>query len=247
MLAKLKPASGYSHIFHIGLNVFLPFIIFVLVRIDFASVGAALVIISKWRMFSVRPRHWLASIQANAVDIIAGLSFVVYMSLSAPNASHQFIWALLYVLWLVVVKPGTTIAKTSLQALVAQSLGINAVLLAWPQSPLIFLMLGVWVICFSAARHFFTSFEEQYTSLYAHTWGYFGAALMWLLGHWLLFYGVVAQAAFLLSVLGFGIGAVYYLEHNDRLSRLLRYEFIGIMILIVTIVLVFSDWGDKAI
>jgi hypothetical protein len=83
--------------------------------------------------------------------------------------------------------------------------------------------------------------------LYAHTWGYFAAALAWLLGHWLLFYGAVAQPTLILSVAGLVCGGLYYLEETDRLSILWRRQFVFILVAILVVILVFSDWGDKAI
>ena len=67
-----------------------------------------------------------------------------------------------------------------------------------------------------------------------------------MLSHWLLFYGFMAQQALLLGVIGFGLAALYYLEQTDKLSTLIRRQFIFIMIAIVIVVLVFSEWGDKA-
>jgi hypothetical protein len=76
-------------------------------------------------------------------------------------------------------------------------------------------------------------------------WAYFSAALVWISCHWLLFYGPVAQPALLLSVLGSGIGGIYFLEKTDRVSVLLRRQIVFIMIAIVVIVLTFSDWSGK--
>ncbi len=43
-LAKIKPKSGYSHVFHIILVVLLPIVMYVLVRIDFSQLALALVL-----------------------------------------------------------------------------------------------------------------------------------------------------------------------------------------------------------
>ena len=108
-------------------------------------------------------------------------------------------------------------------------------------------MSGTWAVCYLAARHFLTAFDEPYISLYSHVWAYFAAALAWLTVHWLLFYSVVAQPALLLTVLGFGLGGLYYLHESDRLSALLRRQIIFIMLAVILVVLVFSDWGDKVV
>lgn len=68
-----------------------------------------------------------------------------------------------------------------------------------------------------------------------------------MLGHWLLFYGVVSQPTLLLMVIGFALAGLYYLEESDRLTTLLRRQLIFIMVAVVAIVLVFSDWGDRTL
>jgi hypothetical protein len=150
-------------------------------------------------------------------------------------------------LWLVFLKPGSSMLQVSLQAVVAQLVALMALFLVAGDKPLYALVLGSWFVCYLCARHFFTSFDEPYTQLYSHVWGYFAAALVWVLGHWLLFYNVLAQPTLLLVVIGYGLAAMYYLDHTDRLSALWRKQFILMMVAIVVIVLTFSDWGDKAI
>jgi hypothetical protein len=67
------------------------------------------------------------------------------------------------------------------------------------------------------------------------------------LGHWLLYYGVVAQPTLLLCVIGYGLGVLYYLHDNDRLSNLVKREIILIITAVILVVVMFSEWGDKAI
>jgi hypothetical protein len=55
----------------------------------------------------------------------------------------------------------------------------------------------------------------------------------------------LSQPALLLTVLGVGMGTLYYLDETDRLSLLLRRQFVFIMVAVVVVVLIFSDWGDK--
>lgn len=243
---KIRPASGFSHVIHILLTILLPVVIFVLVRIRFTEIAVLVLLLSKWRMFAVRPRHWLANLRANAVDMIVGLSAIVLIAHTDVQLI-QVIWAVAYAAWLLLLKPSATLLGISLQAFVAQTLGLTAIFLAWPSSPLYGLVIATWAVCYAAARHFFTSFDEPYTRFLADVWAYFGAALVWVLGHWLLFYPMISQPTLLLSVIGFGLASLYYLDKTDRLSMLLRRQFIFIMILIIMVVLVLSDWGDKAI
>ncbi|HTE21835.1 MAG TPA: hypothetical protein VK674_02235 [Candidatus Limnocylindria bacterium] len=243
---SLRPKSGFANVAHIGLNALLPVLLYVLVRIDFAPLAAALIILSKWRMFAVRIRYWPANVRANAVDIMVGLSVVIFMS-STSVGMWQVVWAVAYGLWLVFLKPGSSTLQVSLQAVVAQLAALMALFLVSGDMPLYGLIVTSWFICYLCARHFFTSFDEPYALLFSHIWGYFAAALIWILGHWLLFYNVLAQPTLLIVVIGYGLAAMYYLDQTDRLSDMWRKQFILMMVAIVVIVLTFSDWGDKAL
>lgn len=243
---KLKPASGFSHYFHLGLTSLLPVLVYILVRIDFASLALAIILLSKWRMLAVRPRYWAANLRYNAVDIMVGVSLLAFM-VNTDSNMWQVIWAAVYGVWLIFIKRGSNVFLVSLQAFLGQTLALMALFITWRDAPLAGLVLAVWAITYLSARHFFGSFDERYSALFAHLWGYFCAALMWVLGHWLLFYGALSQPALLITVLGFGLAAMYYLDERDKLTDLLRRQFVFIMIAIVVVVLVFSDWGDKAI
>lgn len=243
---SLKPTQGFSHYFHIGLTSFLPAIVFVLVRIDFMQMALLIILLSKWRMFVVRPRYWLANITANAVDIIVGISAVIFMA-HTGSVFVQLIWATIYGFWLIFIKPGSSTVFVSTQALLAQVAGLVALYMAWVEAPTLGVVVITWLITYLCARHFFTSFDDEYSSFYAQTWAYFSAATTWVLSHWLLFYGVIPQPALLLSVLGFGLAGMYYLEENDKMTPLMKRQLMFIMLAVVTVVLVFSDWGDKTV
>lgn len=246
LLRKLKPASGFAHFFHLALLLLLPALIFVLVRLDFVQLALSIVVLSKWRMFAVRPRFWAANIRANAVDLIVGLSVVLFMQ-HAGGFGVQLLWAALYAAWLIYIKPASGTLMITAQAFIGQLAGLMALYLVWDSGPLYGLTLATGVICFLAARHFLDTFDEPYARMLAYIWGYFGAALAWVLGHWLLFYGVISQVALLLSALGYGLAVLYYLDHYDRLGKGTRRQIVFIMLAIVVVVLAFSDWGDKVV
>jgi hypothetical protein len=246
IVARLKPAEGFSYVLHWGLVVLLPVIVFVFVRIHFVQLAVAVILLSKWRMIAVRPRYWLPNIRANAVDIIVGMSLLIFM-VHSDSMAWQLLWMALYGVWLLLIKPGTQILMVSIQAMAGLLLGLMALYISWTTAPLYGLVLATGGICCLAARHYFDSFDEPYSKLLSYLWGYFGAALTWILGHWLLFYGVIAQPTLLLLVIGYGLAALYYLDHYSRLTKLLRREFIFIMVAIVIVVLAFSHWGNKIV
>jgi hypothetical protein len=246
LVAKLKPVNGFSDAAHLGLLILLPLLVFIMVRVDFIQLALAIILLSKWRMLAVRPRYWPANIRANSVDIIVGLSTLVFM-IHTTSGLWQLVWAVAYGTWLIAIKPKSQLLGISIQALIAQLFGLMALFLEWPSAPLYGLVAGAAFICYAAARHFFDSFEEPYNKLLAYIWGYFAAALTWVLGHWLLFYGIVAQPTVFLTVIGYGLATLYYLDHYDRLSKIIRQQFVFIMVAIIIVILALSNWGDKIV
>ena len=249
VIRRLKPAKGFSSLFHYLLLAALPLIVFALVRLNenqFTQLAIALIVLSKWRMFAVRPRFWPANLRANAVDLMVGISIVIFMTHSS-SALVQLFWAFAYAIWLIYLKPATSALMTSLQAGIGQLCALSALYLAWAGGPIYGLTIMTGLICYLAARHFFDAFDEAYSRLLSYIWAYFGAALAWVLTHWLLYYGDFAQTTVFLTTFGYGVGALYYLDHNDRLSILLKRQFVLIMIAIALIVIIFSDWGSKVV
>jgi hypothetical protein len=219
---------------------------FLLVRLGFIQLALSIIVLSKWRMFAVRPRFWASNVRANAVDLMVGLSVVLFMANSGAMVV-QLIWAVLYAFWLLFIKPASGSAVVAIQAGLGQLAALSALYLTWADGPIYGITLLSGLFCFLAARHFLDTFDEPYARMLSYTWGYFGAALAWLLSHWLLFYRGIAQPTLLLSTLGYGLAVLYYLDHNDRLSKGVRRQFLIIMVAIVLVVLAFSDWGDKVV
>lgn len=237
LINKIKPANGFSRLAHAFSNLALVLLVFVLVRIEFEQLAVVLVLLSKWRMFAVRPRFWPALVRYNSVDVIVSLSLLVFM-IHSGSPSEQLAWAGAYVVWLIFVKPATGSLMVSIQAMTGLFLGLSAVFLEWGGSPLYWLVLASAAVCYLAARHFFDSFEEPYAKLLSYLWAFFAAALVWVLGHWLLFYGFMAQPTLLLVALGYGLAALYYLDHHDKLSKLVRVEIMATTLAIAVAVAV---------
>ncbi len=246
MKVSIKPAAGFSGAIHILLQVLLPALVFVFARLRFFELATALILLAKWRMFAVKPRHWLANIRANAVDIIVGMSLLIFM-IHSGSQIMQLLWAVLYCLWLIFLKPRSNQLGVVAQAYAAEALGLLALFVHWGDAPIYGLVIGAWVVCYAAARHFFSAFDEPLNRFLAGVWGYTAAALVWLLSHWLLFYGLVSQPTLILLIVSFGVSSMYYLEKTDRLSIMLRRQILFVVIALVGIIMLFSNWGDKTI
>jgi len=224
----------------------LPLALYALVRLDFTWVAVLLILLSKWRIFAVKARHWLANIRANAVDIFVGLSVVAFIDLSSTQLL-QILWVILYVVWLVVVKPRSAPLWIGIQAIIAQTVSLIAVFQIWSESSITTLVFVCWGIAYLCSRHFLAAFDEAMARGTAYAWAFFSASIVWLSGHWLIYYGPIAQPALLISALGYGLASIYYLDHTDRLTLAVRRQFIAVMGVIVLFVIVFSDWTDKTI
>lgn len=241
-----KSKGKYSSIIHIALTAALPAILYVLIRLDFGWMAVTFLLLSKWRMFSVKARHWPAIIRANAVDILVGLSIITFMAVT-DVMSLQIMWATLYLGWLLFIKPKSTPLWVGTQALIAQSFSLVAIFYYWSEASTAFLVFATWGVSYLCARHFLTAFDEAMARATAYAWAFFAASIAWLSGHWLIFYGPIAQPALLLSVLSYGLASMYYLDHKDKLTRNYKMQFILIMVAVVLILIVFSDWTDKTI
>ena len=228
------------------LTLGLPLLLYILIRLDFAWVAVVLLLLSKWRMLAVKTRHWPANIRANAVDIFVGLSAIVFMTVTDVQ-SLQLFWAVSYAGWLLFLKPKSSPLWVGLQAIVAQTVGLIASFYFWSEASISVLVFVNWGITYLCARHFLTAFDESMARATSYSWAFFAASIAWLSGHWLIFYGPIAQPALLLNVLGYGLAAMYYLEHKDKLTINYRRQFVAVMLAVVLILIVFSDWSDKTV
>ncbi len=246
IVSKMRPGRGFSHAFHLSFLAILPIVLFGLVRLDFNLLALIVLLLSKWRMFALHPRHWIAHVRTNAVDIIVGLSLLTFL-IDTSSIIVQILWVVLFELWLLVLKPRSDTGSVALQAMIGQSLGAISIFIALEDVMLGVLVLGFWVISYFCARHFFNAFEEVDGRLSAAIWAFFTGSLVWVLGHWLLFVGPIAQPAIITMIVGYALGGMYYLNYRKKLTILVRRQIILTAFALLFVVVIFSDWGDKTI
>jgi hypothetical protein len=224
----------------------LPVSVLLLVRLNFASLAVILVLLAKWRTVAVKPRYWITNIRANLVDIFVGLSAVAFIA--GTNTWYtQLVWAVLYAVWLIWLKPLFKPIPVMAQALIAQVLSLVAFYRAFSNSSLIVSIIATWLICYACARHFLGVFEEPMTRTITNIWAWFGAMMAWILGHWVIEYLFLPQIALILTILGYGLATIYYLDKKEKLKANLKNQLFGVMGLLLIIVIVFSDWQDKTV
>lgn len=184
-----KRRSTMSELMYILLNVGLAVATLLTVWTFESPLPAfGLVLLSKWRVFAVRPRYWLAHIQANTVDLIVSLGLVVLLYAAGSTGATaglvaQVVLMVLYIAWLLLLKPRTKRALVVAQAGVAILIGVTALYssaYAWPSSVVVIVM---WVLGYAAARHVLSAYSETNLTFLSMVWGLIFAEIGWLAYH----------------------------------------------------------------
>lgn len=226
-LKTIRRRSFISESVYVALNIALAGAVLVTVQAIESPVPALLlVLLSKWRVFAVRPRYWVANIQANFVDVIASVSVVMLMY--SVNQQDYGLWiqillALLYVAWLVVLKPKSTTRAIVAQAATALVAGVTALFAALYGQPTEYIVIGMAVIGYATARHTLTQFEEDHLQFVSLVWAFLMAQLGWILSHWTIAYTIpfaevrVPQATLIVGAFAFVVYRVYdsYKRHGQ--------------------------------
>ncbi|QQS65062.1 hypothetical protein IPO96_00680 [Candidatus Saccharibacteria bacterium] len=242
----IKPQRGFGRLVHsVGL-ILLPAILYILARVGFTELSVAVILLSKWRIFAVRARYWPAHLRSNSIDISVGLSVVLLMSSTNSMLSHLLL-AALYVIWLVVIKPRSSLVWVSMQALIGQTISLYTVFHIWGEHSVLFLVAATALICVLAARHFLSSFDENMSRMIAYTWGYVTAAIVWLSTHWLIYFGTIAQPVLLISVMGYGTATLYYLDHKSALSKHVLRQVVITICALAFVIIMFSGRSDNIV
>lgn len=216
-----------SGIIHTVLNILLVAAIWLSISITGSPyVAFGLVIVSKWRVFLVRPRFWMANIKSNLVDLVVGLSLATLIWLSGGEITiAQMILAVGYTGWLVIVKPRSSDIFVIIQSLVAVFVGFFAlfsIAYAWPAG---LTVLGGYLIGYSSLRHALSIKEASNLELFSIAWGLFCAEITWIFSHWTIgymFFGgdelLVPQASIILSVLSFLMFMIIKANKDDKIK-----------------------------
>jgi hypothetical protein len=230
--------SRWSDVVYILLNIAYAGALLVLVApgVDLPYLAFALVFLSKWRVIAVRPRFWFANVQANFVDFMVGISVVTLMLLTAASTPWvSVLLAVLFVFWLLVLKPHTVKRWILIQAAVAQFISLMALFSlahTFELKPIItdssFLTVVLaWVIGYMSARHALSSFRgEDERSFLSLIWGFVVAELAWLTHHWTIAYSIyrdtgaaerqlmIPQIAIVVTLLSFAVIRWYEAMHS---------------------------------
>ena len=218
-LKLVRRRSFVSEVAYAALNIAFAVALVVVIRYTgFIPLALGLVLISKWRVLAVRTRYWGANIRSNLVDIIVSVSVVLHLfAINESNLTDfrqlvlMCILTALYVVWLLVIKPRSKRSYIAVQAGVAIFLGTSALFAIsfnWPASVVV---LGMWLIGYSAASHVLNSYDDETHPVFLSlAWGLVFAEIAWVAYHWTIAYSLpvvtsllVPQVAIIASLLGF--------------------------------------------
>ncbi|MDO8335352.1 MAG: hypothetical protein Q7T74_01025 [Candidatus Saccharibacteria bacterium] len=205
-----KKTSLVSEVLYIGFNASLATGVLLLVLFGLPTLAFLLVIISKWRVFAVRPRFWWANIKANLLDLLLGLSAVTMMLQASNVVWLQVIIALLYALWLIVLKPRSDRRSILIQAGVAQFMAITALYSVSFDWPAILVVACMWLVGYISAQHAISSYEDSDVTLLSLAWGLIVAELGWLAYSWTIAYSVAPAGIFKIPSIAFIVTLLAY-------------------------------------
>lgn len=253
-LRVVKQRSVLSELIYILLNLGLALAVLIVTWATGTPwLALALVLLSKWRVLAVRPRFWLAHVEANMVDFIVSVGLVILMYLVGQTGidhamAVQAFLAICYAGWLLLLKPRgsrNAIAIQSAVAIVIGTIALGSLSYEWPSSVVVLVM---WVIGYSSARHILVAYSDDHLRLLSLIWGFVVAEIGWLTYHWTIAYSLpfgaglkLPQMTLLVLGLSFLADRVYasYVKHdghvkmNDIILPLLLS--LGVMFILLTV------------
>lgn len=226
-LKTITRRSFLHEVLYVVLNIALAIALMLIIQTT-GSVWLALLLVflSLWRLFAVRPRFWFAHIQANLVNIIVSVGYVILLYVANSGVGSEFqvltsrlILTALYIGWLLFLKPQSKRVYIVYQAGAALLFGtaaIYAVGYSWP-STLVVLMM--WVVGYGTSRHILSSYDEEtHTELLSSLWGFTFSELGWLAFHWTVAYRLPFLSNMMLpqiSIIGLCIGFVVFKAYDS--------------------------------
>lgn len=260
-LKFVRKRSFVSELVYTILNIALAVAVLLIVRYTEAVWFAmVLVLLSKWRVFAVRPRFWWANLRSNMVDFIVSISIVIHLYAvsvaTIGDTTKLFLMiglTVAYIIWLLFIKPRSKRSYMAVQAGTAVFLGMSALFMIsynWPVSIVVF---GAWLIGYSSARHILGSYDDETYGLFLGlAWGFVVAEIAWVAYHWAIAYPLpivptlmipqVALVVTLVTFLAYKAYDSFYKHAKIRMSDILLPLLFTLSVIIVLLI-VFNRVG----
>lgn len=260
-LKLVRRRSFLSEVVYTVLNVALAIALtVVIIYTESILLAISLVLISKWRVLAVRARYWFVNIRSNLVDFIVSISVVLHLyTINAANINsfHKFtllgIVTLLYILWLLILKPRSKRSSVAAQASVAIVLGVSALYTVSFNWPVSIVVAGMWLIGYAAASHVLHTYDDETHPLFLSlAWGLVMAEIGWVAYHWTIAYSLpfvasllIPQVAIVIALLGFVAYKSYdsFSHHQKIRTSDIILPLLFTLSVIIVLVLVFNRVG----
>ncbi len=230
-LQHSRRRSLLSESVYILLNIALAFAALIAVTsTNNVWVGFFIVLLGKWRVFAVRPHYWATNLMANMVDSIVSISYVVLLQASVGIQGLQIAFTLIYIAWLLLLKPQSKRKYVAMQALAAIVFGVGALMQISYDWIATLVVIGMWVIGYMSARHVLIAYREPHTPIYSMIWGLVFAELGWIFYHWTFAFDLglgpvklafVTVVATVLSLLAERTYASYHYHQKIRMNDII--------------------------
>lgn len=179
-------------------------------------IGLVLILVSKWRIFAVNHRYWWLNIRSSLVDIIVGVSCVLlaYAAGTTFIPAH-FILMAVYAIWLIVIKPRSSLRFAMVQSLIAVLIGSTTATVFGAITNGIVLVVSELFIGYAASHHVLVQSGDTDPSLISLVVGLVFAEISWLAHSWLIIYTFsylglcISQLALILTLLTFAYFKIY--------------------------------------
>ena len=251
LIKSVRRRSLLSEAIYIVLNVGLAVTLLLLVqRFEGPYLAIVVLLLSKWRIFAVRPRFWFAHVQSNLVDIIVGGSYVMLLYLAGGSVAAQVVLTAFFVAWLLGLKPRSKRQDMVWQAGVSLFVGTMALASFSYLLPSSVFVLGMWVIAYAAARHTLVAYDEDQVTVVSIAFAFLMAELSWFYYHWMVAYRLTAsiavpQLAITIFLLSFTAVRLYDLYHHDGRVRFkdARLPLLFMAAVLAVLFIRFTPWS----
>lgn len=247
-----KSRNALSSFVHMVLNLLLAIVsISATVVTGNYIIGLVLIIASKWRVFAVNHRYWWLNIRSSLIDFIVGISLVLlaYAAGSTFLPVH-FVLIAVYAIWLIFIKPRSSLNAAIAQALIAVLLGSTAATVFAAITDSIVLVVAEFIIGYSASHHVLVQGNNHEGSFISMVCGLVFSEIAWLSHAWLIIYtfnatGIcVSQLALILTIASFAYFKIYnnITKHSGKLHlRELALPLIFSIVVIAILIISFSQ------
>ena len=243
-----KSRNIVSSMVHVFLNLLLGVgAVLITVLSGSPVLGLILVLLSKWRIFAVRPRYLWVNIKSNLVDLIMGVSVVMLTYYAGPNFMPvDFVLMGIYVAWLLFIKPRSSEKAAMVQSLMAVFMGMSAAAFMASGLNVIAMVLMAFVVGYAASRHVLAQSSDKDFTLTTLVCGLVFAEVAWLCQTWGIVYtfgasGIrIPQVAIILTLFAFAYNYVRQAMIKYQEEFLFRYVagpvlFSGALIAVIVI------------